>query len=70
LLCALTYFGSSAIARWAVFVQKAEVIVHFRARVVLLEQQPVLCQCVAEIADALIVDGEAEVVGGRRRRRD
>ena len=53
-----------------VAVQQAEVVVDFGACVVLLEEPPVLRQGVVEIADALIVDGETEVIGRRRRRRD
>ena len=67
LLCALTYFGSSAIARWAVFVQKAEVIVHFRARVVLLEQHTIMRERAVEVARAVVVERQFEMVLRRRR---
>jgi hypothetical protein len=44
--------------------------VHLGARVVPLEQQPVLRQRIREIADTLVVDREAEMIGfdGSRRR--
>ena len=50
-----------------ILIQQAQIVVDLGARVVLFEQQPVLRERVVEIADALIVDGEAEMV---RRDRD
>ena len=50
-----------------ILIQQAQIVVDLGARVVLFEQQPVLRERVGEVADALIVDGEAEMV---RRDRD
>ena len=54
----------------AILVQQPEVVVHFGARVVLLEQRAVVRERVVEVADALIVEREAEMILGRRRRRE
>ena len=52
----------------ASFVQKTEIVVDLRARIVLLEQRTIVCERAVEVADALIVQGELEMIFGRRRR--
>jgi len=51
----------------AVFVQKAEVIVHFRTRVVLLEQHTIMRERAVEVAHAVVVERQSEMVLRRRR---
>ena len=52
-----------------VLIQKAEVVVHLGAAVGLLEQRAIVRERVVEIADALVVEREAEMIGSRRHRR-
>ena len=72
LLCAFTYFGSIAdralelldriVQLAAILVEQPEIVVHLGARVVLLEQRAVVRERVVEVADALVVQRQAEVI--------
>jgi len=50
-------------------IEQAEIVVDFRARFVLFEERAVLCERVVEVADALVIEGQAEVIGRDRRGR-
>ena len=57
------------VALAALLVEQTEIVVNLGAGVVLLEQRAVVRQRVVEVADALVVQREAEVILGRSRRR-
>lgn len=52
----------------AIAVQQAQIVVHFRPRVALLEEHPVLCKRVVVIAHSLVIESQPEMIRGRRRR--
>ncbi len=53
----------------AVLIQQSEIVVHLGARIVLLQQRSVLHQRVVEVADALVVERQPEVIRLRSDRR-
>jgi len=48
-----------------VVIQQSEIVVYFRAGVVLLEERAILRNRPVKIADTLVVQRQAEVIGGR-----
>ena len=54
----------------AVLVEEPEIVVDFGARIVLLEQNPVLSEGAVEVAHPLVVERERKMIRCRRRTRD